>query len=159
MTAAVRQTVPLSLSIVALMVAGLICLPLMYIVYLAVSADHTVWSRLWSTRIPELLLNTVSLAVSVAAGTFVLGVSLAWLVVRYNFFGRRLWEWALVLPLAMPTYVLAFVYTYLLGAGGPAEQAWQMWAGPEGRIFSPHSYAGATLVMTLDTFPFVYLLT
>jgi iron(III) transport system permease protein len=159
MTTAVRQTVPLSLSIVALMVAGLICLPLMYIVYLAVSADHTVWSRLWSTRIPELLLNTVSLAVSVAAGTFVLGVSLAWLVVRYNFFGRRLWEWALVLPLAMPTYVLAFVYTYLLGAGGPAEQAWQMWAGPEGRIFSPHSYAGATLVMTLDTFPFVYLLT
>src|SRR5436309_8184001 len=131
----------------------------MYIVYLALSADSSVWSRLWNTRIPELLFNTVSLAVSVSAGTFVLGVSLAWLVVRYNFLGRQVWEWALVLPLAMPTYVLAYVYTYLLGAGGPVEQAWQIWAGPEGRVFSPHSYAGATLVMTLDTFPFVYLLT
>src|SRR2546426_1084320 len=131
----------------------------MYIVYLALSADSSVWSRLWNSRIPELLFNTVSLAVSVSAGTFVLGVSLAWLVVRYNFLGRQVWEWALVLPLAMPTYVLAYVYTYLLGAGGPVEQAWQIWAGPEGRVFAPHSYAGATLVMTLDTFPFVYLLT
>ncbi|OLB03807.1 MAG: iron ABC transporter permease [Nitrospirae bacterium 13_2_20CM_2_62_8] len=159
MTTAVRQTVPPSISVVALGVAGVICAPLMYIVYLALSADSSVWSRLWNTRIPELLFNTVSLAVSVSAGTFVLGVSLAWLVVRYNFLGRQVWEWALVLPLAMPTYVLAYVYTYLLGAGGPVEQAWQIWAGPEGRVFSPHSYAGATLVMTLDTFPFVYLLT
>ena len=62
-------------------------------------------------------------------------------------------------PLAMPSYVLAYIYTYVLGAGGPVEQAWQIWAGPEGRVFSPHSFAGATLVMTLDTFPFVYLLT
>ena len=159
MTTAIRQTVPPSISVLALGVAGVICAPLLYILYLALSADSAVWSRLWNTRIPELLFNTVSLAVSVSAGTFVLGVSLAWLVVRYNFRGRQVWEWALVLPLAMPTYVLAYVYTYVLGAGGPVEQIWQIWAGPEGRVFSPHSYAGATLVMTLDTFPFVYLLT
>jgi iron(III) transport system permease protein len=158
-TTAIRQTVPPPISFVALGVAGLICAPLLYILFLALSADSVVWSRLWNTRIPELFFNTVSLAVSVSAGTFALGVSLAWLVVRYNFPGRQVWEWALVLPLAMPTYVLAYVYAYLLGAGGPVEQAWQIWAGPEGRVFSPHSYAGATLVMTLDTFPFVYLLT
>jgi len=156
---AARQTLPPSISFLALGVAGLICAPLIYIVYLALSADSAVWSRLWTTRIPELLFNTVSLAVSVSAGTFALGVSLAWCIVRYEFPGRRVWEWALVLPLAMPTYVLAYIYTYLLGAGGPVEQLWQAWAGPEGRVFSPHSYAGATLVMTLDTFPFVYLLT
>ncbi|MGH7253465.1 MAG: iron ABC transporter permease, partial [Nitrospiraceae bacterium] len=127
MTTAVRQTLPPSISFLALGVAGLICGPLMYIVYLALSADSVVWSRLWNTRIPELLFNTVSLAVSVSAGTFALGVSLAWLVVRYSFPGRQVWQWALVLPLAMPTYVLAYVYTYLLGAGGPVEQLWQIW--------------------------------
>ncbi len=63
-----------------------------------------------------------------------------------------------MLPLAIPSYVLAYVYSYLLGMGGPAEQVWQLWWGPDARLFSPQSYAGATLVMTLDTFPFVYLL-
>jgi iron(III) transport system permease protein len=94
----------------------------------------------------------------VACLTLLLGVSTAWLVTRIEFPGRRLWEGALVLPLAMPTYVLAYIYSYLLGFGGPVEHIWQLVAGPQARIFSPQSYLGATLVMTLDTFPFVYLL-
>ena len=138
--------------------AALILLPLGYVTSQALSADPAVWSRLWTTRIPELLSNTIWLAASVACLTLVLGVSTAWLVTRVEFPGRGLWEGALVLPLAMPTYVLAYIYSYLLGFGGPVEQAWQMVAGPQARIFSPHSYLGATLVMTLDTFPFVYLL-
>lgn len=156
---AVRQTFPTSLSLVALATAGAICLPLFFVSYIALTADASVWSRLWNTRIPELLWNTGTLAFSVSIGTFLLGVSLAWLVVRYEFPGRSVWEWALVLPLAMPTYVLAYIYTYLLGTGGPLEQAWQWLTGPQARVFPPHSFAGATLVMTLDTFPFVYLLT
>ena len=156
--AAVKPALPDSLSLIALTVAGLLCLPLGYVTYMALTANAALWSRLWSTRIPELLFNTTALALSVAGGTFILGVSLAWLVARREFPGRRLWEWALVLPLAVPTYVLAYIYSHLLGAGGPVESAWQLLAGPEGRIPSPHSYAGATLVMTLDTFPFVYLL-
>lgn len=158
MTTAIRQLLPSPLQVVAFSVAGLVCLPLFYVGYLALTADPSVWSRLWQTRIPELLANTGALALSVAAGTLVLGVSLAWLVVRYQFAGRRIWEWALVLPLAVPSYVLAYVYSYLLGMGGPAEQVWQLWWGPDARLFSPQSYAGVTLVMTLDTFPFVYLL-
>lgn len=156
---AVRQPLPPALSLLSLATAGAICLPLFIVCYLALTADASVWSRLWNTRIPELLWNTGALALSVSIGTLLLGVSLAWFVVRYEFPGRSVWEWALVLPLAMPTYVLAYIYTYLLGTGGPFEQAWQWVAGPEARIFSPHSFAGATLVMTLDTFPFVYLLT
>ena len=123
------------------------------------SADSAVWYRLWSTRVPELLLNTVALAGAVAVLTLVLGVSTAWMVTRFEFPGRRLWEVALVLPLAMPTYVLAYVYNYLLGFGGPVEQFWQVLAGPQARLFSPQSFWGVTLVMALDTFPFVYLLT
>ncbi len=147
------------LSLIALAVATGICLPALYVAYLALAAGPALWGRLWQTRIPELLWNTAALAIGVAGCTVVLGVSLAWIVVRHEFPGRRIWEWALVLPLAMPTYVLAYVYSYLLGFGGPVEQLWQTLAGADSRIISPHSYAGATLVMTLDTFPFVYLLT
>ena len=146
------------LQVVTLASAVLILLPLAYVTSQALSADSAVWSRLWTTRIPELFTNTVRLSASVACLTLILGVSTAWLVTRVEFPGRRLWEVALVLPLAMPTYVLAYIYSYLLGFGGPAEPLWQLIAGPQGRIFSPHSYLGATLVMTLDTFPFVYLL-
>lgn len=158
MATTARHALPASLSLVALTTAGLLCLPLAFVAYLALSAGATVWSRLWNTRIPELLANTGALALAVSLGTLLLGLSLAWLVTRYEFPARRFWEWALVLPLAMPTYVLAYVYTYLLGIGGPVEQTWQAWAGPEARIVPPQSLAGATLVMTLDTFPFVYLL-
>ena len=147
------------LQLIALTGAGLILLPLGYVTVLALSADPAVWQRLWATRIPELLTNTVSLAGAVAVLTLLLGVSTAWVITRFDFPGRRLWEVALVLPLAMPTYVLAYVYNYLLGFGGPVEQLWQTIAGPEARIFSPQSFWGATLVMALDTFPFVYLLT
>ena len=146
------------LQLITLASAVLILLPLGYITSQALSADPAVWSRLWATRIPELLTNTIRLSASVACLTLILGVSTAWLVARIELPGRRLWEAALVLPLAMPTYVLAYIYSYLLGFGGPVEQVWQTVAGPQARIFSPYSYVGATLVMTLDTFPFVYLL-
>ena len=153
-----RHQLASPLQLIVLASAGMILLPLGYVTAQALSADPAVWSRLWTTRIPELLFNTVSLAASVAVITLVLGVSTAWLITRVEFPGRRLWEGALVLPLAMPTYVLAYVYSYLLGFGGPAEYLWQLVAGPQSGIFSPHSYWGATLVMALDTFPFVYLL-
>jgi len=147
------------LQLLVLASATLILLPLGYVTALALSADLAVWQRLWATRIPELLTNTVALAGTVALLTLLLGVSTAWVVTRFDFHGRRLWEVALVLPLAMPTYVLAYVYNYLLGFGGPVEHLWQTVAGPQARIFSPQSFWGATLVMALDTFPFVYLLT
>lgn len=154
----IRQQLTSPLQLFTLATAGLILLPLGYVASQALLADPAVWSRLWTTRIPELLSNTIRLAASVACLTLFLGVSTAWLVTRVEFPGRRLWEGALVLPLAMPTYVLAYVYSYLLGFNGPIEHLWQLIAGPQARIISPQSYAGATLVMTLDTFPFVYLL-
>ena len=154
-----RQQFASPLQLVTLASAALILLPLGYVTTLALSADLVVWQRLWATRIPELLINTVSLASAVAVLTLLLGVSTASIVTRFDFRGRWLWEIALVLPLAMPTYVLAYIYNYLLGFGGPVEHLWQMVAGPQARIFSPQSFLGATLVMALDTFPFVYLLT
>jgi iron(III) transport system permease protein len=159
LTATVRRTAVNPLSVIVLLVAGLLLAPLLYVVSLALSADPAVWQRLWATRIPELLSNTAWLAAGTAIGTCLLGMSLAWIVVRYEFPGRAIWEWALVLPLAMPTYVLAYVYAHLAGLGGPLDTLWRQLAGPQSQLPSPHSLGGATLVMTLDTFPFVYLLT
>jgi iron(III) transport system permease protein len=154
-----RTPVPLALSLLAFVVGGLLCLPLAFIGFKALTADGMIWTRLWQTRIPELLWNTTALAVGTAVGTLVLGISTAWLVTRYEFVGRRIWEWALVLPLALPTYVLAYVYSYVLGRGGPAERLWQILAGANSYLPSPAGFEGAVLVMVLDTFPFVYLLT
>ncbi|MFZ1805103.1 MAG: iron ABC transporter permease [Nitrospira sp.] len=156
---AARRLAVSPLQLAALASAALVLLPLGYVTTLALSADPAIWHRLWTTRVPELLWNTVSLAGAVALLTLLLGVSTAWMVTRFEFPGRRLWEVGLVLPLAMPTYVLAYVYNYLLGFGGPVEQLWQTIAGPQARLFSPQSFWGVTLVMALDTFPFVYLLT
>lgn len=158
MVTATRFNTPSPLQWISVITAVFLLVPTCYIVYVALTATPASWSRLWSTRIPELLWNTLSLATSVALITFILGLSLAWIMVRYDFPGRRIWEWALVLPLAMPTYVLAYVYAHLFGMGGPAEQWWQALMGPEARVVSPQSFTGVTLVMALDTFPFVYLL-
>jgi iron(III) transport system permease protein len=156
----VVRRLPVSpLQLAAIASAALVLLPLGYVTSLALSADPAVWHRLWITRVPELLWNTVSLAGAVALLSIIIGLSTAWMVTRFEFPGRRLWEVGLVLPLAMPTYVLAYVYNYLLGFGGPGEHLWQMIAGPHARISSPQSFWGVTVVMALDTFPFVYLLT
>jgi iron(III) transport system permease protein len=159
MLATARHQLPLAWLFSAGLIALLLCAPLLFVTYAALSSDGVVWSRLWASRIPELLGNTAALAAGCTVGTLSLGVPLAWLVTRYEFPGRRFFEWALVLPLAMPTYVLAYVYAYLLDTGGPVESAWQWIAGPTARLPSPFSLFGATAVMTLDTFPFVYLLT
>lgn len=158
MTALARQSFLSPLSVIALGVAGLIALPLIYVGYTAFTTEFGIWQRLWATRIPELFANTVSLATGVAMATLFLGVSLAWIVTHYQFVGRRIWEWAIVLPLAIPSYVLAYVYTFLLETGGPVEQVWHTLTGSDTPIVSPYSYTGALLVMTLNTFPFVYLL-
>ena len=159
MTVLARQVIPSPLAIFTLGIAGLIALPLFYVGYSAIQADLAVWNRLWTTRIPELFINTVSLAFGVGVVTLLLGISIAWLITRYEFWGRGFWEWAFVLPLAIPSYVLAYVYTFLLDTGGPIEQAWQAFMGPGTEFFSPYSYFGAVTVLSLNTFPYVYLLT
>ena len=158
-TVALRSWHASALTWLAFTIAGVIVLPLLYICFLALTADSAVWSRLWTTRIPELLSNTVWLAMGTTVGTLLLGVPSAYIISRFEFWGRSIWEWALVLPLALPSYVLAYIYSFLLGFDGPIEHLWQLWAGPDARIFSPFSFFGATLVMTLNNFPFVYLLT
>ncbi len=154
----VRSRLPSPLALPGFCLALALMLPLVYVMVTAVTTDLAVWRRLWTTRIPELLLNTLSLSIGVAVIDLLLGVSLAWIVTRYRFPGASTWEWLCLLPLSIPSYVLAYTYTHLLKRGGTLEHLWQSVAGPEATLFSPFSFAGAVLVLALNTFPFVYLL-
>src|SRR4029077_19720034 len=82
-----------------------------------------VWRHLWDTQLAGLIVNTLGLAAAVGAGTLVVGSGLAWLVVAYRFPGRRVFEWALVLPLAVPAYVIGFAFLGMFDFSGPVQSA------------------------------------
>lgn len=116
-----------------------------------------VWRHLAQTVLPELLRNTVVLVLGVGAGVLVLGVALAWLVALFEFPGRRFFEWALMLPLAIPAYVFAFVAVGLLDFSGPV-QSWLR--AHVGAVWFPpiRSAGGVIAVMVLAFYPYVYML-
>lgn len=106
----------------ALVVAVLAALPIasIWAKLFAVGTGET-WAHLAATVLPEYVANTLWLCCGVGCGVILLGVSTAWLVTLYEFPGRRLFEWALVLPLAVPAYVMAYTYTDLLQFVGPLQ--------------------------------------
>jgi iron(III) transport system permease protein len=117
--------------------------PVAVIAWSIVSPDTDMWRSLWHTRLPSMITSTVALLVAVLAGTLVLGTSLAWLVTNRSFPGRRLIGWLLVTPLAMPGYVLGFVWLDTL-------------SGPLGQR-NVRSLWVCAVVMTLTLYPYVYL--
>jgi len=153
-----RQARLTPLSLMGVAIAALLTFPLAYVTYSAFTGDLSQASNLWNTRLPELLTNTISLALGVSLATLTLGISTAWIITRYQFWGRAFWDWGFVLPLAIPSFVLAYVYTYLLDRAGPVEHIWQWLTNSDVHIPSPYSFTGALVVMTLNTFPYVYLL-
>src|SRR6185436_9217899 len=81
-----------------------------------------------------------------------------WLVTSYEFPGRRLFEWLLILPLALPAYVMGFAMLALLDYPGPLQTALRQHLGPSAGLPDPRAYWGVVLVMTLAFYPYVYLL-
>ena len=98
------------LTIMAIGVAALVATPIIFTLYSAINVDAQLWIRLYDTRLKIILPNTIKLLISVGIMTALVGVITAWIVTRYDFKGKRIWEWALILPLAMPGYVLAYAY-------------------------------------------------
>lgn len=117
-----------------------------------------IWAHLWRTQLATLLLNTAGLLAAVALGTLALGTLLAWLVVACEFPGRRWFEWALVLPLALPAYVMGFVFLGVFEFAGPVQTAVRAVLGPGIRLPDPRSGVAVALVMTLVYYPYVYTL-
>ncbi len=144
----------------AVLCAGIIAVPVATIaVYVFVPAGP-VWSHLVDTVLADYVINSLALMVGVTLGAGVIGVSTAWITAMYTFPGRRLFEWALLLPLAIPTYIIAYIYTDLLEVAGPVQQGIRSLFNLQyGEYYFPdvRSLGGAILVFSLVLYPYVYL--
>ncbi|MCL4316500.1 MAG: ABC transporter permease subunit, partial [Gammaproteobacteria bacterium] len=117
-----------------------------------------IWTHLADTVLWDLLQNTLLLSLGVGFGVLVIGVGLAWLTALCEFPGRRVFDWALMLPLALPAYVLAFVAIALLDFSGPLQTWLRGIFGDELRLPAIRSAGGVIAVMVLALYPYVYML-
>ena len=147
-----------SLGFFSMLVVLIAIIPLLFIIQNSLQLSTEKWLGLWSARLPGLLWNTLSLATLVALGCFVLGVSSAWLIARRDFAGKKLATWLMVLPLAIPTYVFAHIYTTMLDSDGWLGQAWTTVFGGQVAIPDLYNIGGVTLVLSLAGFSYVFLL-
>ncbi|MCU1718509.1 ABC transporter permease [Pseudomonas sp. 5P_3.1_Bac2] len=138
--------------------ALLVLMPLAVLLLSWHEVDGKIWSHLWQTQMPRLLGNTAVLLLGVGVGVTVLGVSLAWLTSLCEFPGRRWLDWALMLPFAIPAYVLAFVFVGLLDFSGPVQSLLREWFGTGVRLPRVRSTGGVICVLVLVFYPYVYLL-
>ena len=122
-----------------------------------------IWGHLAATVLPQYIQNSLILMVGVGLGVLILGVSTAWLVSTCQFSGRRWFEWLLLLPLAAPAYLLAYVYTDVLDYFGPVQTTLRNLFGWERATdyWFPdiRSVGGAILLFSLTLYPYVYMLT
>ena len=143
--------------LLALLIAALVLVPVAVTFSAFAEAREDILSHLAEFVLPELIGNTLWLVLGVGIGVSVLGVSLAWLVAMCEFPGRRLFDWALLLPLALPAYVTAFVAIGLLDFTGPLQTALRESFGPM-KLPEIRSRGGVILVMSLALYPYVYLI-
>ncbi|MEA2116861.1 iron ABC transporter permease [Halovibrio sp. HP20-50] len=142
-------------------VAFIVALPVLVVFAHIVMPTDGVWQHLASTVLGRYLNNTFWLVMIVGLGTLIIGTGTAWLVVMCRFPGKRLFEWALLLPLAVPTYVIAYAYTDFLQYAGPLQSLLRETFGwGYGDYYFPNirSLGGAATVITLVLYPYVYLL-
>lgn len=157
-----RRFLPGGWTLGVFLIASLAAAPIIAVIGMAATPAGDVWQHLLETVLPRYISSTLGLMVWVGVGTFITGVGCAWIVTMCRFPGRRIFEWALLLPMAIPAYVIAYVYTDLLEYAGPVQGllrdlfGWQT----RGDYWFPEirSLEGASMMMTLVLYPYVYLL-
>jgi len=152
---------PGALGWTALATAALIAAPILVVIGYVFQPGENSLEHLFGTVLPEYIGTTLLLMLGVAAGVISIGVVSAWLVTAYRFPGQRVLEWALVLPLAMPAYVMAYAYTDWLQFAGPV-QTWlrELTGWRAGEYWFPEirSLYGAAAMFSFALYPYVYLL-
>ncbi|MCA8411675.1 MAG: iron ABC transporter permease [Burkholderia multivorans] len=147
----------------ALAIAAAVAAPLAALVAAAFDADLAHWRHLAAFVLPQALANTLLLLAGVGAIVSIVGTGCAWLVTAYDFPGRRTLTWALLLPLAVPTYIVAFAYLDLLHPIGPVQSAVRWLLGFDSprqfRLPDLRSLPGAVFVLGFVLYPYVYLST
>jgi iron(III) transport system permease protein len=148
-------------TLLALPVAALIASPVLAVLVSAAVPAGAVWRHIAATTLPEMLGNSVLLVLLVGAMTASCGAVTAWLVTACRFPGSRALDFALLLPMAMPAYVCAYAYTWLLDVAGPAQTAFRDLTGLRwGQYWFPEvrSLPGAAVVLAMVLYPYVFLL-
>ena len=145
------------------LVALLVIMPIAAVIWLAFNPSENIWPHLIGSVLPVYVESTLLLLAGVGALSLFIGVSTAWLVTLCNFPGRRVFEWALLLPFAIPAYVIAYIYTDLLEYAGPVQSGLREffgWSSARDYSFPEiRSLGGAVLMLSLVLYPYVYLLT
>lgn len=142
--------------------AAILALPILVVFAHLFMPSGDVWRHLAETVLADYVINSLLLMLGVAVGTFVGGVGCAWLSSMCQFPGRGFFEWALLLPMALPAYIIAYTYTGLLDVAGPVQTLLRDVTGWQyGDYWFPEvrSLGGAVAMLSLVLFPYVYLLT
>ena len=147
----------------AVLVCCLILGPIAALVMTAFGDSGGLWSHLVSTVLPRYVTNSLLLMAGVGVLAICFGVSTAWVVTRYEFPGRHLFEWMLLLPAAIPAYIIAYTYTDFLEYAGPVQSMLRDlfgWQRPSDYWFPEiRSLGGAMLVMASVLYPYIYMVT
>ncbi len=144
-----------------LLITGLFAVPLLVVFASVFSFDTELWRHLASTVLSSYIYNSFVLALFVGIGCALIGTYLAWFMVNYSFFGKRVLAWLLLLPLAMPAYIIAYTYTGLLDFAGPLQTSLRALFGLADNVHvlpDIRSLSGAVIMMVLVLYPYVYLL-
>lgn len=142
---------------VTLIAAALFALPVLTVIFHIFVPSAGNWPHLAATVLPRYVSNSLILMVGVGAGVLVVGVATAWFVTACRFPGRRIFEWALILPLAVPSYVMAYAYTDFFQYSGPLQSVLRT-ADADWRLPEIRSLGGAVTVFIAALYPYVYLL-
>ncbi len=144
----------------ALLIGVLLGLPILSVIGQSLFAGVESISHLWNTVLSEYISNSLMLMLGVAVGTLLIGVPTAWLTTMCKFPGRDWLNWALLLPLAMPAYVIAYTYTGILDYAGPIQSTLREltgWGYGDYHFWDVRSLSGAILMLILVLYPYVYL--
>jgi len=145
----------------ALFVAALVSLPIVVTLLSLAQPAGPIWEHLRDTVLNEYLLNTLALMMLTGGLSLLLGVSTGWLIGACQFRGRATLSWLLMLPLASPAYIIAYVYTDLLEVSGPVQTTLRSWLslGINDLQFPPiRNLTGAAVLLSLVLYPYIYLL-
>jgi len=122
------------------------------------TGEQEIWQHLFATKLDRLALNTLLLVLGVGLSVTLLGVSLAWLTTLCDFPGRRIFEWALMLPLAIPGYVMAFVFLGIMNYAGPVQTFLRNRFGNDAWFPDVQGVMGVITILSLVLYPYVYML-
>lgn len=144
--------------LISLLVGIVVTIPIFIIFTSFLNIDHEIWNHLRVFVLPELILNTLKLIVGVTFGTLVIGVPLAYVNSFYDYPGRKLFSFLAILPMSIPSYIMAFVYVALFDVTGIWSLALKEALGLTSFLPSIRNFFGISFVLTLCFYPYVYLL-